>query len=210
MKQLIEAEVPEGFKVLEVAIYKPSPDYSAEADTIHTANYRLVDPAQEPVANYGKVLHASLCRRFGYSHDEQFWWRDLVSLEEHIASLMAHPPVKEAMGWRPIETAPKDGSEFIVWHDGSAVWESAVYDSAGGICDADQHEQPFDEPTLCQFLNGEFDCASYSFNAAGYLIDKYNSGAIKEIESPDNYTHRLTCWMPKPSDQREVVAEGDV
>lgn len=38
----------------------------------------------DPIGAF-KAFHASLCRRFGYAHDEQFWWRDLVSLEEHIA-----------------------------------------------------------------------------------------------------------------------------
>lgn len=36
-----------------------------------------------------KNFHRSLCARFGYTHDEVYWWRDLVSLEEHIASLSA-------------------------------------------------------------------------------------------------------------------------
>ena len=34
-----------------------------------------------------KNFHRSLCARFGYTHDDKFWWRDLVSLEEHIAAL---------------------------------------------------------------------------------------------------------------------------
>lgn len=33
-----------------------------------------------------KNLHRSLCARFGYVHDEKDWWRDDVSLEEHIAA----------------------------------------------------------------------------------------------------------------------------
>lgn len=33
-----------------------------------------------------KNLHRSLCARFGYVHDEKYWWRDEVSLEEHIAA----------------------------------------------------------------------------------------------------------------------------
>lgn len=32
-----------------------------------------------------KNFHRSLCARFGYTHDEVHWRRDLVSLEEHIA-----------------------------------------------------------------------------------------------------------------------------
>lgn len=33
-----------------------------------------------------KNFHRSLCERFSYVHDEKFWWRDLCSLEEHIAA----------------------------------------------------------------------------------------------------------------------------
>ena len=36
-----------------------------------------------------KNFHKSLCRRFGYTHDEKFWWRDTVSLEEFIAAKIA-------------------------------------------------------------------------------------------------------------------------
>lgn len=36
-----------------------------------------------------KNFHSNLCKRFGYTHDEQLWWRDLVSLEEWIAKKTA-------------------------------------------------------------------------------------------------------------------------
>ena len=32
-----------------------------------------------------KNFHRSLCARFGYTHDEKDWFRDQVSLEEHVA-----------------------------------------------------------------------------------------------------------------------------
>lgn len=54
----------------------PSPDHSGGVN-------KLVTP------KLFKAFHASLCRRFGYTHDEQYWWRDLVSLEEHIAAKVA-------------------------------------------------------------------------------------------------------------------------
>lgn len=34
-----------------------------------------------------KNFHRNLCQRFGYTHDDKFWWRDLSSLIEHIAAL---------------------------------------------------------------------------------------------------------------------------
>lgn len=42
-------------------------------------------PSGQGVGEF-KNFHRSLCARFNYTHDEQFWWRDLVSLEEHIAA----------------------------------------------------------------------------------------------------------------------------
>lgn len=36
-----------------------------------------------------KAFHRSLCARFGYTHDEVYWWRELVSLEEYIACKLA-------------------------------------------------------------------------------------------------------------------------
>lgn len=38
-----------------------------------------------------KNFHRSLCARFGYTHDENDWRRDLASLEEHIARMATHP-----------------------------------------------------------------------------------------------------------------------
>lgn len=35
-----------------------------------------------------KNFHRSLCERFGAQHDPVDWWRDLISLEEYIASLV--------------------------------------------------------------------------------------------------------------------------
>jgi len=60
-----------------------------------------------------KNFHRCLCERFGYAHDEVYWWRDLMSLEEHIAA-----SVKREPQWLPIESAPKDGTCFLAYHDG--------------------------------------------------------------------------------------------
>lgn len=38
-----------------------------------------------------KNFHGQLCERFGFQHDPVDWWRDQVSLEEHIAQLVKHP-----------------------------------------------------------------------------------------------------------------------
>ncbi|KXJ45845.1 hypothetical protein [Marinobacter sp. Hex_13] len=52
-----------------------------------TENSRPIDDAMVGLPNGSfKAFHASLCCRFDYPHDDQHWWRDLVSLEEHIAA----------------------------------------------------------------------------------------------------------------------------
>lgn len=52
-----------------------------------TETSRPIDDAMVGLPNGSfKAFHASLCRRFGFPHDDQYWWRDLVSLEEHIAA----------------------------------------------------------------------------------------------------------------------------
>jgi hypothetical protein len=38
-----------------------------------------------------KNFHRMLCERFDYCHDEKDWWRDQVSLMEHIAKLTRQP-----------------------------------------------------------------------------------------------------------------------
>lgn len=48
-----------------------------------------------PVHNNFKAFHRSLCERFGYVHDPEFWWRDTISLEEHIAQQVAKPAPAE-------------------------------------------------------------------------------------------------------------------
>lgn len=59
-----------------------------------------------------KNFHRSLCERFGYTHDPQYWWRDLVSLEEHIAQWGLFDEVYEAyMTW------PEDIRKKLSLHD---------------------------------------------------------------------------------------------
>jgi hypothetical protein len=41
---------------------------------------------EHPDTHAFKNFHSNLCKRFGYTHDERDWRRDLASLEEWIAS----------------------------------------------------------------------------------------------------------------------------
>ena len=50
-----------------------------------------------------KNLHRSLCARFGYAHDEKYWWRDDVSLEEHIAK-----QIQDALAGQMILSSERD------------------------------------------------------------------------------------------------------
>lgn len=76
-----------------------------------------------------KNFHRSLCERFGYTHDERDWRRDQVSLEEHIASLIATPPVPDAVRvlagkWRDSVAGAKRYSTTD-YEDGFAAAERA-------------------------------------------------------------------------------------
>jgi len=42
-----------------------------------------------------KAFHRAVCGLFNYPHDEQFWWRDQVSLIEHIVALQQAPQVAQ-------------------------------------------------------------------------------------------------------------------
>ena len=53
------------------------------------------DPQVQEQDHDFKNFHRSLCQRFGYTHDEKDWKRDLVSLEEWIAKQVTKPKVQE-------------------------------------------------------------------------------------------------------------------
>lgn len=66
----------------------PRPDYVRLCKDLNDM-IRQRDNARagiEQVQKSFKAFHASLCKRFGYEHDEYHWLRDLVSLEECIAT----------------------------------------------------------------------------------------------------------------------------
>jgi hypothetical protein len=69
-----------------------------EARDTHVFQYSLAmaRKADEALAGF-KNFHRSLCARFGYVHDELYWFRDQVSLEEHIAALKAQPTDVDAL-----------------------------------------------------------------------------------------------------------------
>lgn len=69
--------------------------------------------AQASVAGF-KNFHRSLCARFGYTHDEQFWWRDLISLEEHIAATQPQPTVPSERGGADAASAAGQSSDMAI------------------------------------------------------------------------------------------------
>lgn len=54
-----------------------------------------------------KNFHRSLCARFGYAHDDIHFRRDLVSLEEAIASKVSAPAAGDAL----------DAARYRTWRD---------------------------------------------------------------------------------------------
>lgn len=71
-----------------------------------------------------KNFHRSLCERFGYMHDEEFWWRDLISLEEHIAKQTAPQPEQSGLTDDGKEAAMQKAFELGGLEDGSYHLES--------------------------------------------------------------------------------------
>lgn len=56
------------------------------------------------------------------SRDSYFDGADWVALEDAAESaIFEYYAAKIVMSWQPIETAPKDGSEFLGWFPGSTV-----------------------------------------------------------------------------------------
>lgn len=78
-----------------------------------------------------KRFHRSLCVRFGYVHDEEFWWRDLVSLEEHIAKQRSAEPIGYVRGHELQGFTLGAYGDLEVRHDRGAG-DLAVYTSADG------------------------------------------------------------------------------
>lgn len=57
--------------------------------TLMMATEEAFSKASQPENKYShdfKNFHRLLCERFGYVHDEKFWWRDQLSLIEFITS----------------------------------------------------------------------------------------------------------------------------
>lgn len=82
-----------------------------------------------------------------------FWWREhLVRIDEAIAALQSSEArALTAETWRPIETAPRDGTEVLLAFDSGAI-EKAVWAQSNGeqaflISRPDWSRYPDDKPT---------------------------------------------------------------
>lgn len=80
----IERATIEAFREKHLKDLNHQTCYEIQRDELMAARGRI----RELEAGF-KNFHRSLCARFGYSHDEAYWHRDLVSLEEHIAIQLA-------------------------------------------------------------------------------------------------------------------------
>jgi len=78
----------------------------AERDEDEHAMFQAIARAGEAEAR-AKNFHRSLCARFGYTHDETDWSRDLVSLEEHIAGQLAARTEKQHEAVAPPVLLPR-------------------------------------------------------------------------------------------------------
>jgi hypothetical protein len=69
-------------------------------------------------------------------------------------SALPSPPAGEQKDsqWKPVESAPKDGTRFLAWVDGAArvvMWGKTSHVPIHGFCLADQGWEDFD---LCEFF----------------------------------------------------------
>jgi hypothetical protein len=86
-----------------------------------------------------KNFHRSLCDRFGYEHDEVNWRRDLLSLEEWIASTKA-----------PVLTPLADGKVMAFVNIGGGQWQAreCVLTPLAAAELAAQHASPTKAPAV--------------------------------------------------------------
>lgn len=103
-----------------------------------------------------KNFHGRLCERFGYQHDPVDWWRDQVSLEEHIASLVAEKP----------EPAPAPADSFLE----DLRDDFAMYALQGMISTAGA-------PCLLGLEGGESDTAKAAYKIADAMLEARKVGS---------------------------------
>lgn len=76
--------------------------------------FSIIDPVRHrsECRRQFKAFHQSLCQRFGYCHDEVYWWRDLVSLEEFVASrVLDLGPLRRALDFLDLARKDPEASE---------------------------------------------------------------------------------------------------
>lgn len=90
-----------------------------------------------------KNLHRSLCARFGYVHDEKYWWRDDVSLEEHISKQL-----QEALAGQIHLTSERDLLKAEVERLRTAEGDAMTYKAGMENCAAQRDQLKRDNEAL--------------------------------------------------------------
>lgn len=109
----------------EIPQYAASPAAQSSAkDGVRVESQGWYDPKGEATF---KNFHRSLCDRFGYTHDPEYWWRDLISLEEHIAKATTAAGLVDGV---PMIRFDGDAVEAVVQH----------LLTAGYTCDGDYED----------------------------------------------------------------------
>lgn len=72
-----------------------------------------------------QMVEAALQAYCGQDHQ-----LDFGALPDHFAAMRAALEAAEATAWQPIETAPRDGSQYLLYFPNGDVW-GVYYDSEG-------------------------------------------------------------------------------
>lgn len=109
-KHLVEIDLPDDFPVSESNISPMNIALMRHGEWEFPA-WRLLDPAPEAVAyacsDPDKLNHVISVAQYKNALPKNVMKYDMP--------LYAHPPIKEAMGWRDIESAPKDVRVLLYW-----------------------------------------------------------------------------------------------
>ena len=166
------------------------------------------DPAARPIDTAELERLADECREMGNAAHQQpgasKYMRTLWKAEKALREVLAH---RKAEAWQPIETAPKDGSDLLVWYDH----------------DADPYHDPVNPKQLTDyaawadggdFLDGRGVCIAKWLPMHWVSIGEYGEGywLPAAFFAPENSEYERVVnaiyWRPLPAPPTTPEVEG--
>ncbi|MGA4640592.1 hypothetical protein ACQKC8_12555 [Stutzerimonas stutzeri] len=136
-----------------------------------------------------KNFHRRLCERFGYAHDEAYWWRDLISLEEHIAKQTAPQPEQSGLIKALEEIA---AGEKTVWRGDHFEVENDMAIDYPGIAKAalDAYRAALSARGTSKFAIGDRVKKTSGSEWVGRVVGWYSTEQTKEGYAVESSAHR--------------------